>query len=135
MTVGQLSRHTGVPVMAVPRYTDWGLVNTLGRSAGNYRLFTGDAVWCLEQIGMLRDLGSTLAEIRRLAATHGSRRVGPLLAEFLDRATARLDAQIAAVQRTRQRINELAGGHRAMLTGQCGRDLWSGPARADRSAA
>jgi DNA-binding transcriptional MerR regulator len=126
LTVGQLSARTGVPVKALRRYTDWGLVNTLGRSAGNYRLFPADAVYCLEQIAMLRELGLTLAEIRQLSAAYGSRRVGPLLAQFLTRAAARLDAQMAAAQQTRRRIDRFADEHHAMLAGRSAHDLWPG---------
>jgi MerR family copper efflux transcriptional regulator len=50
MTVGELSRRSGVPVKALRDYTDWGLIETLGRSAGNYRLYTSDALWCVDAI-------------------------------------------------------------------------------------
>ncbi|MGH4017067.1 MAG: MerR family transcriptional regulator [Pseudonocardiaceae bacterium] len=31
MTVGELSRRTGVPIKNLRQYTDWGLINTVGR--------------------------------------------------------------------------------------------------------
>jgi predicted site-specific integrase-resolvase len=43
MTVGDLSRRTGVAVKTLRQYTDWGLIYTVGRSATNYRLFDADA--------------------------------------------------------------------------------------------
>jgi MerR family regulatory protein len=39
MTIGTLSRRTGVPVKALRAYEDMGLLYTVGRSPGNYRLF------------------------------------------------------------------------------------------------
>jgi MerR family copper efflux transcriptional regulator len=39
MTVGELSRRTGVPIKNLRQYTDWGLISTRGRSATNYRLY------------------------------------------------------------------------------------------------
>jgi len=30
ITVGELSRRTGVPAKALREYTDWGLIDTLG---------------------------------------------------------------------------------------------------------
>jgi len=39
MTIGALSRRTGVPVKALREYEDLGLIYTVGRSAGNYQLF------------------------------------------------------------------------------------------------
>lgn len=32
MTVGELSRRTGVPIKTLRQYTDWGLIYTIGRS-------------------------------------------------------------------------------------------------------
>ena len=36
MTVGELSRYTGVPPKALRAYTDWGLIDTAGRSPAGY---------------------------------------------------------------------------------------------------
>ncbi len=63
MTVGELSRRTGVPIKTLRMYADWGLVYTVGRSATNYRLFDSDALWCVRLIYELRALGLTVAEI------------------------------------------------------------------------
>ena len=57
MTIGALSRRTGVPVKALREYEDLGLIYTVGRSAGNYRLFDEEALWCVGVIGTLRDSG------------------------------------------------------------------------------
>jgi DNA-binding transcriptional MerR regulator len=64
MTIGTLSRRTGVPVKALRAYEDMGLIYTVGRSPGNYRLFGDEALWCVGVVGALRDLGLTLEEIR-----------------------------------------------------------------------
>jgi MerR family transcriptional regulator, copper efflux regulator len=45
MTIGRLSRRTGVLVKVLREYEDMGLIYTVGRSAGNYRLFDEDALW------------------------------------------------------------------------------------------
>lgn len=83
MTVGQLACRTGVRVKALRDYTDWGLIRTLGRSPGNYRLDTREAQCCVHAITQLRALGLTLAEIRQAARVAGEDRnaVGPLLAD------------------------------------------------------
>ncbi|MEA2503567.1 MAG: MerR family transcriptional regulator, copper efflux regulator [Actinomycetota bacterium] len=64
MTIGSLSRRTGVPVTTLRKYEDMGLISTAGRSPGNYRLFDEEALWCVGVVGSLRGLGLTLAEIR-----------------------------------------------------------------------
>ena len=56
MTVGALSRRTGVPVKTLRTYEDMGLIYTVGRSAGNYRLFDEDALWCVGVVSGLRTL-------------------------------------------------------------------------------
>jgi DNA-binding transcriptional MerR regulator len=43
MTIGALSRRTGIPVKALRTYEDMGLIYTVGRSPGNYRLFDDEA--------------------------------------------------------------------------------------------
>lgn len=66
LTVGMLPQRTGVPVKALREYADAGLIYTVGRSAGNYRLFGEEALWCVEVIDTLRAVGLTVAEIRQL---------------------------------------------------------------------
>ena len=44
MTIGELSRRTGVSVKALRRYEGMGLIYTAGRSASNYRLFDESAL-------------------------------------------------------------------------------------------
>src|SRR5262249_35661047 len=46
ITIGALSRRTGGPVKALREDEDLGLIYTVGRSAGDYRLFAGGALWC-----------------------------------------------------------------------------------------
>ena len=100
MTVGELSRRTGVPVKNL-RHTDWGLIYTVGRSPTNYRLFDADALWCVELIGQLRGLGLTVAEIRELTGTDTP--IGPRLAELLHRSRARLTPRIAELEQMFER--------------------------------
>jgi DNA-binding transcriptional MerR regulator len=109
MTIGSLSRRTGVPVKALREYEDMDLIYTVGRSAGNYRLFDEDALWCVGVITGLRQLGLTLAEIRDLAAEylqHSETPTGPRLAEVLRAVRARTEARIAELQALLGRIDQ-----------------------------
>lgn len=127
MTVGDLSRRTGVPVKAIREYTDSGLIYTVGRSRSNYRLFTTDALRCVHWIGQLRGLGLTLAEIRDLARDcpqGNAELVGPRLAERLRHARHRVDARIADLQRIRSRIDQFEATHHAKLAG-AGANGWA----------
>lgn len=116
MTVGELSRRTGVSVKALREYTDLGLIHTLGRSPANYRMFDADALWCVRWIGELRGLGLTVAEIRDLTTAGHDGAAGPRLAELLHRSRERLHQRIAAQRRMLRRIGDFESEHRAELT-------------------
>ncbi|HEX5403770.1 MAG TPA: MerR family transcriptional regulator [Pseudonocardiaceae bacterium] len=104
MTVGDLSRRTGVPINTLRQYSDWGLIRTVGRSATNYRLFDTDALWCVQLIGRWRGLVLTVAEIRELFHADGP--IGPHLATLLHHSRARVARRIAELRQTLCRIDE-----------------------------
>lgn len=117
MTIGALSRRTGVAVKALREYEDLGLIYTVGRSAGNYRLFDQEALWCVAVIGTLRRLGLTLAEIGDLAASYLQRPgapVGPRLAEVLGAVRARTENRIAELGELLRRLD----GYQAQFADQ-----------------
>ena len=109
MTIGALSRRTGMPVKALREYEDLGLIYTVGRSAGNYRLFDDEALWCVAVISTLRRLGLTLAEIGDLATSYLQRSdqpIGPRLAEVLRAVRARTENRIAELRELLRRIDD-----------------------------
>jgi DNA-binding transcriptional MerR regulator len=78
-----------------------GLIDTVVRSARNYRLFDEDALWCVGVVTGLRRRGLTLANICDLAAEylqHTDPPVGPRLAEALQAVRARTEERIAELQ-------------------------------------
>lgn len=126
MTIGELSRRTGVSIKVLRRYDDQGLLYSAGRSSANYRLYDESALWCVWVITGLRNLGLTVAEIRELATLYlgaPEQPIGPYLAERLGSARKRLDARIAELQELRQRIDEFEASHRAELSGNPESDL------------
>ena len=121
MTIGALSRRTGVPVKALREYEDLGLIYTVGRSAGNYRLFDEEALWCVGVIATLRGLGMTLAEIGDLAASYLQRSgqpIGPRLAEVLDAVRARTENRIAELGEVLRRIDDYRSQFADQLAGR-----------------
>jgi DNA-binding transcriptional MerR regulator len=113
MTIGQLSRRTGVPIKVLRDYDGLGFVYTLGRSTSNYRLFGDEAVWCVQVVQGLRSLGLTLREIRALLTRYGERPdvpISALLDGHLAQALARVEARIATLQALHQRILEFQAG-------------------------
>jgi len=109
MTIGQLSRRTGVPIRVLRDYEDRGFLATLGRSESNYRLFDERALCCVQIVQDLRSLGLTLKEIQAFIArldTHSDEPISDLLEAHLAQVVARIEAQITALQTQRQRILE-----------------------------
>src|SRR5205823_14750702 len=126
MTVGTLSRRTGVPVKILREYEDAGLIYTAGRSEGNYRLFDDEAVWCVEVITSMRGLGLTLAEIRELTDIYlhdETEPIGPRLAALLQSARTRAQARITEMEQLLRRIDEFEARYAAELSGRAGVDF------------
>jgi MerR family transcriptional regulator, copper efflux regulator len=121
MTIGALSGRSGVPVKTLRAYEDMGLIYTVGRSAGNYRLFGEEALWCIGVVGGLRGLGLTLQEIRDLAGVYlhdTGEPVGPRLAAMLQAVRARTQQRIAELQQRLERIENFEAARAADLAGQ-----------------
>lgn len=109
MTIGRLSRRTGVPIKTLREYERLGFLYSTGRSASNYRLFGEEAVWCVQVTQGLRSLGLTLKQIQELVAWylgHPGEAMHPLLDERLAQAASRVESQIADLQALLQRIRD-----------------------------
>lgn len=107
MTIGQLSRRSGVPIKILRDYDDPGFLYTQGRSESNYRLFGEEALWCVQVIQGLRSLGLTLKEIQALVVCyreHPGERSDVLLEAQLAQAVSRIEARITVLQAQRQHI-------------------------------
>jgi MerR family copper efflux transcriptional regulator len=127
MTVGELSRRTGLSIKAIRQYEALGLIYSAGRSEGGYRLFDESALWCAHVISTLRSLGVTIKEIDRLASAYLSRPdepVGPRVAALLDRAERRIGDRIAELEAVRGRIRDYRTRHAAALAGRPGAQLF-----------
>jgi MerR family transcriptional regulator, copper efflux regulator len=138
MTIGQLSRRTGLSIKAIRDYEARGLIYNTGRSAGNYRLFGESALWCAAAIRGLRSLGLTVKEIEGLAGVYLNRPeepIGPRLAALLARAEARIDERMAELEAIRERIRRYRAANAAALAGHADAEIaWDDPRR-DAAAA
>jgi DNA-binding transcriptional MerR regulator len=66
LSIGQVARHTGLPVKTIRYYSDIGLVPEARRTAGGYRRYDPEALARLELVRALRDLGLDLDTIARV---------------------------------------------------------------------
>jgi MerR family transcriptional regulator, copper efflux regulator len=126
MTIGELARRTGLSVKAIREYEARGLIYTVGRSPGNYRLFDESALWCAKVIAGLRALGLTIKEIEGLAGVYLTRPeepIGPHIAPLLTRAERRIDQRIAELAETRRRIGRYRAQNADALAGRPGADF------------
>jgi len=109
MTIGHLSRRTGVPIKVLRTYEGLGFLATRGRSESNYRLFGEEALRCVQVVQSLRSLGLTLKEIQafiKRACQQPGEPVEGLLQEYLAQALVRVEERLRALQALRQRILE-----------------------------
>jgi DNA-binding transcriptional MerR regulator len=100
LTIGRVSRLTGVPARTIRFYEDEGLVPRPRRTDSGYRIYTAGDVTRLRLIRGARVLGLDLPRIRSLL----DRALGATCAEFGDELSEALAAQLADVER---RIDEL----------------------------
>jgi MerR family transcriptional regulator, copper efflux regulator len=120
MTVGELSRRTGLSIKAIREYEALGLIYSAGRSEGNYRLFDDAALWCARVVGEMRSVGLTIKEIKQLADAYfgdPDEPIGPKIADALAGAEQRIDAQLEELDAMRRRIAVYRIDHAASLTG------------------
>lgn len=118
MTIGELSRRTGINVKTLREYEGMDLIYTVGRSAGNYRLFDESALWCVDVIRNLRSLGLTVAEIREIAGIYlgePDEPIGPHVARRVRAARSRINARIEELEQLRRRIDEFETARAAEL--------------------
>jgi Predicted transcriptional regulators len=87
LSIGELSERTGVPTSALRYYEEVGLVRPAARVAGRRR-YAASAVRDVGLILFLREIGFTLAEIKRFLA--GER---PSRQELIDHKLAELAEQ------------------------------------------
>lgn len=119
LTIGELSRRTGVKVPTIRWYEQAGLIEEPGRTAGNQRRY-GDAD--LERLAFIRharDLGFGLDSIRELIELGGHPERPCADADRI--ASAHLDnvrRRIARLQRLADELERIAdcGGH---SVGEC----------------
>jgi MerR family transcriptional regulator, thiopeptide resistance regulator len=113
ITVGELSRLTGITVRALHHYDEIGLVRPSQRSAAGYRLYDDDDVLRLQQVLVLRELGVALDEIAAALDTNDRatllRRHRAALVEKrgqLDAMLAAVDAALAVMEERRVMTND-----------------------------
>ena len=114
LTIGELSRRTGVATSALRYYDELGLLRPATRVSGRRR-YPPEAVGVVGVILFLRDVGFTLDEIRRLLAARA--RSPQAWRELAGRKLTELDERIAEAQAARVAVEHaLACPHEDIVT-------------------
>lgn len=93
LTIGELSRRTGVPVKTIRFYSDEGLLPPTERSPSGYRLYAEEHVLRIDLIRTLREAGVGLEAIGRVL------RRDLKLEEVLRLRLGAIEAHVASLQR------------------------------------
>lgn len=115
LSIGEMSRRTGVKVPTIRFYEDKGLLETAARTAGNQRRYTQGALSRLSFIRHARDLGLPLEDIAALLSLEGASGAELDRAhDIADRQRRHLRDRIAKLKKLEQelaRIAEACDGH------------------------
>lgn len=115
LTIGQLTRHTGVPARTIRFYHAKGILPEPARDQSSYRRYTAHDAATLIKILTMGAAGVPLADIQRLLAATPEQ-----LQLAVSDIEHRLDQRIQELQDTRIRLRELATGSTGLLpTGVC----------------
>lgn len=68
--IGSVAKESGVPIKTIRYYEELGLLKTIGRTEGGYRLFDTDVFARLNFIKRAQSLGLSLAEIKEFLEVH-----------------------------------------------------------------
>jgi DNA-binding transcriptional MerR regulator len=93
LTIGQLSRRTGVPVKTLRFWSDEGLLPPATRTSHGYRLYAADATIRLDLVRTLREAGLGLEAIKKVLRNDLS------LADALRLQLAAVEAHASSLQR------------------------------------
>jgi len=105
LTIGKVSRLTGVPTRTIRFYEDEGLVPRPGRTGSGYRLYTPGDVTRLQLVRGARLLGLDLPRIKSLL----DKALSDTCAAFGDELNDLLAIQLVDVERRIEELTALRG--------------------------
>lgn len=109
--IGNVARSSGVPIKTIRYYEELGLLRSLGRTEGGFRLFNSDVLARLNFIKRAQSLGLTLSEIKDFLNVYdgGELPCVHIKAKLQDKMTA-IDEQIQQLLILRQELSGLVSG-------------------------
>jgi DNA-binding transcriptional MerR regulator len=109
--IGAVAKESGLPIKTIRYYDDLGLLKTLGRTEGNYRLFAADVFARLRFIKRAQSLGLSLLEIKEFLNVHDQGNLPcDQIKVKLENKLAQIEQQILQLQILKQELKGLLSG-------------------------
>ena len=109
MRIGEAARRSGMAAKTIRFYEEAGLIDPAPRRASGYREFSDDDVRRLQFIHRARDLGFSVAEVRRLLSLWSDReRASAQVKHLALEHVARIEAKMLELRSMRDAILHLA---------------------------
>ncbi len=109
--IGTVAKQSGVPIQTIRYYADLGLLKTIGRTDGGYRLFGEEVLVRLHFIKRAQRLGLSLADIKELLDIYdrGELPCDRVKEKLVERIRT-IEQQIAQLQLLKQELQTLLKG-------------------------
>ncbi len=104
LTIGRLSKETGIKVETIRYYEKYGLISKPSRRASGYREFTNKHIGQINFIKQAKTMGFTLREILKLFALVDKRSPKNEIHKFIKFKTLDIEAHIVDLKRAKQSL-------------------------------
>ncbi|WP_298612034.1 MerR family DNA-binding protein [uncultured Thermosynechococcus sp.] len=112
--IGTVAQGSGLPVKTIRYYAELGLLRTVGRTSGGYRLFGEDVFARLSFIKRAQSLGLSLSDIKACLEVYDRGEVPcDHIKEKLEEKLAAIEAQIQQLHLLQQELQGLLSGWRS----------------------
>jgi DNA-binding transcriptional MerR regulator len=120
LTIGQLGKATATKVETIRYYERIGLLPAPGRTAGNYRSYSGEHLRGLAFIRRARELGFSIEDVRELVGLAGHRE-SPCaeVDQIVERHLETTERKIAALRRLRNELRDTLASCKGGRIGEC----------------
>jgi MerR family copper efflux transcriptional regulator len=109
--IGSVAKESGVPIKTIRYYEELGLLKTMGRTEGGFRLFSADVFARLNFIKRAQNLGLSLSEIREFLEVHDQGDFPCVqVQEKLRNKLVEVDRQVQQLQILKQQLEGLLAG-------------------------
>ena len=108
MFIGEISKKANMPIKTIRYYEEFGLLHKPKRSLSKYRIYNEKDLEKLLFIKKSKDLGLTLAEIKRIIKRSGNgvEATCCLVHEVFEQKIAECERRIKELQETKHRLSE-----------------------------